>query len=372
MNFTKKKIWIISSVSLLVLVALLVLMMRSKDEKKETSAEKVVDESSLTMVLVQEFREQDVPEYVQVSGVLQGSSQVEMVAGVSGRLRKLHKKIGDWVEKGESLGDIDANVNKAEYEQALALFAIAKSNLTASQELYDTKQISESEYQQMLASFASSQAVLATKKNLYDYARMAAPVSGYITDLPVEEGESISASSFVCKVVNYKKLLLNAGVGESSILKIEKEQKVDVSPDGSDLLLSGKVIGAGKAPACNSAVYPVKIELPGEKDLLPGMTVTAQIAVGVYEGVKAVIYDALVQEYDDFYVFCLNKADNTVSKTKVVVLKMVGNVVIVESSLKDGDYVVIDGADDLENGQKVSPNYYKPSSVQSAQKDKEV
>ncbi len=370
--WTKKRVVIFSLVALVVAIAAVAILgFGSKKQTAEALPEKKADEANVTMVLVQEFQRQNVPEYVQVSGVLQGIAQVEMIAGVSGQLRALHKNMGDWVEKGQSIGDIDADVYKAEYDQAKALFEIAKNNLKAGKRLYRSKKISDAEYQEILGNFASSQANLEMKRNSYDYARMAAPVSGFITDLPVEVGQSIGSSSFVCKVVDDKKLLLNTGVGEASILKIEEGQKVDVSPDGSDLLLSGSVIGAGKAPACNSAVYPVKIELPGSKGLLAGMTVTAQIAVGEFANVKAVIYDALVQEYDDFYVFRLNQEDNTVAKTKVVVKKMVGNVAIVESALEDGDFVVIDGADEMEDGQKVSPNFYKSSKVKSADGEQE-
>ncbi len=372
MNFTKKKIVIFSLVLVLLIVVGVVMGMGGKGKEDQEAGKEKIDERSLSIVLVQEFQRRDVPEYVQVSGVLQGIQQVEMVAGVSGQLRKLHKKMGDWVDEGQSIGDIDLSVRKAEYDQAKALFAIAKNNWKAGKQLYAGGQVSEAEYQEILGSFASSQATLETKKNSYDYARMAAPVSGYITDLPVEVGESIGSSSLVCKVVNYKQLLLNAGVGESSILKIEKDQKVDISPDGSDLLLSGKVVGVGKAPALNSSVYPVKIQMPGAKELLSGMTVTAQIAVGEFKDVKAVIYDALVQEYDDYFVYRLNKENNSVVKTKVIIKKMVGNVAIVETSLQNGDFVVIDGADEMEDGQKVSPNFYQPKTVESSGEDQEV
>ncbi len=364
MNFTKKKIWIISLVSLLVLLAVVALLMKSKSADKETSAENGSKKKTLITVLAQEFKRQDVPDYVQVSGTLTGRAQVEMVAGVSGQLRKLHKSLGDWVEKGQSIGDIDASVKKAHYEQAKALLAVAANNLKASKELYKTKQISEVEHQGMVANYASTQATFASAKIAYDYAQMKAPVSGYITDLPVEEGQSLSANEFVCKVVNYNKLCLNTGVGESSVLKMEKGQRVDLSPDGNEMLLAGTVEGVGKAPAYNSAVYPVKIELDGGENLLPGMTVTAQVAVGIFENVKAISYDALLQEYDDYYVFRLNK-DNTVSKVKVVFIKMVGNLVIVESSLKDGDFIVIDGVDEIDEGQEVDPKYYNSSAIQT-------
>ncbi len=369
--FTKRKIIIYSAILLLIVIAV-VIGASSGGDGAEASGEKQNSKlkESAVMVLVQEFKRQDVPEYVQVSGTLQGRDQVEMVAGVSGQLRKLNKGLGDWVEKGESIGDIEADFKKAQYENAKALFTVAKSNLKAGKQLYASQQISESEYQGMVADYASCQANFISAKNDYDYARMAAPVSGFITDLPVEEGESLSPSSFVCKIVNYKKLLLNTGVGEASIVKLTKDQKVDVSPDGLETLLSGKVIGVGRAPAHNSAVYPVKIELEGVKNLLPGMTVTAQVAVGVFEDVQAVTYDALVQVYDDYYVYKLMK-DNTVKKIKVKIVKMVGNIVIIESSLIDGDFVVIDGVDEIEDGQSVSPNYYK-TTTEEAEVQEEV
>ncbi len=357
--FTKKKIIIYVAVLVVIIVALVIgLSSGGSSESESTGKQKSSSKESAVMVLVQEFKKQDVPEYVQVSGTLQGKDQVEMVAGVSGQLRKLNKGLGEWVEKGESIGDIEADLKKAQYENAKALFAVAKSNLKAGEQLYAAKQISESEYQGMVANFASCKANLISAKNAYDYSRMAAPVSGYITDLPVEAGESLSPTTFVCKIVNYKKLQINTGVGEASIVKLAKDQKVAVSPDGLETLLSGKVIGVGKAPAYNSAVYPVKIEFDGVDNLLPGMTVTAQVAVGVFENVQAVSYDALVQVYDDYYVYKLMK-DDTVKKTKVKVIRMVGNIVIIESSLMDGDFVVIDGVDEIEDGQKVSPNYYK-------------
>ena len=76
----------------------------------------------------------DVENAVASSGTLQPSNTVPVGAQVSGQLQKLHVQVGDQVEVGQLLGEIDARVQRNKVESSRASIASAKAQIEARRE----------------------------------------------------------------------------------------------------------------------------------------------------------------------------------------------------------------------------------------------
>jgi len=321
--------------------------------------------------------------YVEVTGVLEGVTDIVMRSQVSGTVINVYKNLGDWIDAGEEIGRID-NVDyevqlkqaKANVLSAEASFKALELQMQATETLYKEKSVSENEYmtaesnlQKAQAALDGAEAALELAKKDYNNSRFLAPVSGYIADLQLEVGETVTTGAAVCSIVNTKSLMVNTGVGESDIVYLGRGQKVVVRY-GDTLERTGKIVGIGIKKSENTANYPVKIELPNPDRLLfPGMIVQCGIATKTWENVLYVSQNNVVKEYDTSYLFVVDD-EGRAHRQRVVLGDRIGGDVIISEGLQPGAAVVTDGIENLSEGSAVeiravnnNPDVKRPDST---------
>jgi RND family efflux transporter MFP subunit len=240
---------------------------------------------------------------VTATGVIKPRSGAEVRVGsrVSGVVRRLFVRIGDRVEKGRLLAELDGLELMARKAQASAAVASARADveyaraeLGRKRELSAAQLIARSEMELAeRGSAVAEQQVKEAEANLeyataqLGYTRIYAPIAGVVASISTQEGETVAASfaapTFVT-LLDLDRLEVWAYVDETDIGRIKVGQKarftVDTYPDQP---FEGSV----------TAIYPqaeirdnvvnyvtvVRFETPRERTLRPEMTVTARIAL---------------------------------------------------------------------------------------------
>lgn len=318
-------------------------------------------------VLVDQLSPKTLNQYISITAKLEGITDIQMNSEVSGKVISINKHLGDWVETGEKIGSIDNSDYRIKLEQAEAALLAAEATLTgaqmqlnASQSLFEKEIISQLEYSQSLSSFKNAQAGFKGAKagveqaqKAYNNSRFIAPVSGYITDTQLEIGQTVNMGSYICSLVNSKRLKIKTGIGEKNIQYVNKGQHVLISHNGGEWNETGIVTGMGIKPSANSANYPIEIELPNTgMKMYPGMVIEAKILSNVYEDVIFTSLNNILQQYDLRYVFVIN-SDNKAEKKIVTLGNVVGENVVINSGVNIGDKLVIEGAENIEEGSSV-------------------
>ncbi len=334
------------------------------DKQKGNMAQEDTKPESKMSVMVEIAQNQNLAEYIKVTGKLEGYTDIIMASETSGRILALNKKLGDWVDEGTEIGHVDNKDYEIRVEQAEAAklateaaFESAELQMQTAENLLEAESISDLEYQNYVSVSKNSQAALDGAKasleqaqRAYNNSRFIAPVSGYIVNMPVKVGETINMGQTICGIVNSKKLLIKTGVGESEITKLKKGQAVTVTYEGINDKFAGKITGIGIKPLPNSASYPVEIELNNSAGkLYPGMVVEGKILSNIYENVIYTSINNVKQEYDHYYAFVLN-AENRAVKTYVTLGVQVERDVIITEGLEVGDQFVVEGIDNLQDG----------------------
>jgi RND family efflux transporter MFP subunit len=238
---------------------------------------------------------------VTATGVIKPRSGAEVRVGsrVSGVVQRLYVQIGDRVEKGELLAELETRELRARRAQAAAALESARADLGYAQadlrrkrELAAAQLIAPSELD--LAERASAKAeqqVQEAAANLdyaatqLAYARIAAPIGGVVSSISTREGETVAASfaapTFVT-LLDLDRLEVWAYVDETDIGRIHPGQKASFTVDTyPDRPFEGRV----------TAIYPqaeirdnvvnyvavVRFEVPRDRVLRPEMTVMARI-----------------------------------------------------------------------------------------------
>ncbi|MDY6786964.1 MAG: efflux RND transporter periplasmic adaptor subunit, partial [candidate division WOR-3 bacterium] len=164
-------------------------------------------------------------------------------------------------------------------------------------ELYEDSLISYAEFNTSKLEYENALSALESAKSSYDIAKdqiaktvITSPISGVVSAIYVEEGENIitgtmnNAGTVLMTVSDYGKMLVKSYVDETSVVKIKKGNKVEITFDAyPDTLFTGTVIQIAKRPgklnqmSDEGTVYEVEILLDGNYDLLAGFNCEVSI-----------------------------------------------------------------------------------------------
>ena len=305
----------------------------------------------------------------ELSGRTSAFEVAEVRPQVSGIITKRIYKEGQDVKAGEPLYQIDAALYEAALAQAQANYNLAAAEARRAAELVKVKAVSKQVHDQAQAAMKTAAAALKTAQTNLAYTQVQSPINGRVGRSEVTPGA-----------------LVNAYQGQylTTVQQLDPIY-VDVRQTGADMLRFKRDIASGKIKTTEGAMavtllmedgsaYPYKgtLEFTGEtvdvgtgmvnlrmifpnpnKDLLPGMFVRARLEEGqrpdsVLLSQRCVMHDPKGTPY----VFVLT-ADNKVVRRDLVANRTIGTDWLVESGLKAGERVVIEGLQSIRDGMTV-------------------
>lgn len=325
------------------------------------------DEVTKVPVITWEVASRNLKEFVTITGRLEGIVDVTLTSETSGRIVSLTKDLGDKVSKGEVIGYVDNDDLKIALDQARASVVSAEAaldnarlTLNSSERLYKENTISEAELLRARSGYKSAEAGLmsarageeSAKKRL-EQSRFIAPVSGFIADITVDEGETVMMGTPVCTIVDHRKLIIKTGVPEKDIKMVENGQRVELRNGRYSGPITGTVSAIGIQPTQRTASYPIEITLENpDLELLPGMVVQGSILARTFDNVIYTSLNYILREYDTSYVYVVD--EEQIARRKSVELgRQIGEYVILSSGIDTGEFLVIDGYANLEDGTPV-------------------
>lgn len=334
--------YLVSALSAVTVLAVSCGRNKAPEAARETAMEKI------PIVRVQEAACEVVSHEDVYSTTVQAYVVNNIAPQTSGRIEKINVEIGDFVEKGRILAEMDAvNLEQAEFR-----LKNAKDEMDRVKGLLDEGGISQSDYDQLELSYKVAKSGY---ENLLENTILRSPISGVVTARNYDQGDMYSMSQPVFTVQQITPVKMLVAVSESDYTKVQKGDKVGITADA----LPGKQYGGKIAriyPTMDSATHTfnVEVQVPNERrELRPGMYARAVVNFGDVENV--VLPDNAVlkmQGAGTRYVYLLRE-DGTVN-TKVVTLgRHFDSKYEILSGLQGGEKVVIEGQSTLRAGQKV-------------------
>ena len=325
------------------------------EEKKET--ENAKKKEATLPVKVLKIGRGDLPLRLRVSATADVWEKSIIRSEVSGKVKKIYCKVGDWVKKGQLLVKIDDVEKKLDVEskkafklQTLSKFLVKESiggfsntNITEEQKKelekikakyknavkdFERGKISEvqlekinEEYEKSLVfSGALREEVLKATENLTDAiinlkkaeldlerTSIRSPFEGKISDLKVSTGEIININQEVLKVVNLNSLYLKGFALESEIGKLKKGIKVRIKFDSfPDKFFYGELDAISPEVDTDKKTITVYIKVDNkEKLILPGMHAEIDVEYKVYRDVIKVPRKAIIIRQERPLVFII-------------------------------------------------------------------
>lgn len=243
----------------------------------------------------------DIHSSVLATGIIKPMVGAEVRVGsrVSGVVKKLHADIGDEVQKGRIIAELDAtelqarvDQARADVENAMANYEYAELDLKRQRTLFQKNLISQSDLDLAetalkinRARYEQARANLEYARVQLDYTRITAPISGVVASIATQEGETVAASfsapTFV-NIIDLNRLEVWAYVDETDIGRISEGQKAGFTVDTyMDTDFEGEVTAIYPKAVIqdNVVTYIVTIRITGFKGkvLRPEMTTTVSI-----------------------------------------------------------------------------------------------
>lgn len=331
------------------------------------------------------------------SGRLEAIERVEVRPRVGGAILKAHFREGALVKQGDLLVTIDpepyaAAVEraKAQVEAAEARVSLAKIELERGRKLVTTSAVPQSSvdqrasaYDEAQAEVRSAKAALRTAELDLQYTEVRAPISGRVGRLDVTAGNLVAAgsaspvlttlvsvdpiyASFNAseEVVTTALARLAASAGGNAIERLPV-QVGTAADDGTPILGHIQLINNEVDAATGTIRVRAALE-NADGRLIPGQFVRIRIGEPDPEE-KLVISDrAIGSDQDKKFVFVVG-TDNKVEYRQVKLGPNSDGLRIVESGLKSGENIVVNGLQRVRPGVVVAPQQVEETTASIAQ-----
>jgi len=183
----------------------------------------------------------------------QVGAEVRVGARISGKVERLHANIGDSVEKGQVIAELEKADLVAVVNQRKAELELAEKELARQEELVKQDFTSEQTRDEAAARWAVARARLEVAEAQLSYATITAPIGGVIASVSTQEGETVAAGlnapTFVT-IVDLGRLQVDTFVDEVDIGRVKVDQQATFSVDTfANREFGGRV----------SAIYPTAV-----------------------------------------------------------------------------------------------------------------
>lgn len=241
---------------------------------------------------------------IEASGIIEAIASVEIKSKASGEILYLGAEVGDTVEKGSMLGQIDQRTpknildqSKSDLEASKVRLDNAKSQFERGAELHSNGSISDKDYEDIQESYAQAKSTVVMTEVSYENAKIAlddtvvrSPVAGTIISRPVEVGQVISSPTMavgggtvLMTLADLSKVRVRALVDEIDVGKVSIGQVVSIKVaayrDKEFFGTVSKVEPLAKVEQ-NVTTFPVLIDIENdEKLLLLGMNTDVVIEI---------------------------------------------------------------------------------------------
>lgn len=282
-----------------------------------------------------------ISETMQMTGSIYPLYQYIVAPKVSGRILKINKRIGDWVEPGESVARIDdgeyqqlvleaeANLRIAQagLAEARSQFELAgqelervrslqemqiapRSDLDAAQTKHDALQ---SRIELAVAQVEQRQAALNAARIRLSYTNLKAAEPGFVGERFADEGSMLSPNAPVVSVIGIDTVIVRTTVIERVYGQVRRGQSADIKVDAfPDMVFSGRVSRIAPKLQESSRVAQMEVEVANDSLYLkPGMFCTVSVALAEKDSAQVVPTQAVVTRNGESGVFVVPRGETT-------------------------------------------------------------
>lgn len=344
-------------------------------------------------VAVLTLKTRPVPVMSELPGRIAATRISEVRAQVTGILLERVFEQGSLVKAGDVLYRIDPKLFRVRVASAEASLQRAKAAQANARQQYERQKAlkardvaSGANYDTAAATLAQSDADVALAEAALEEARInlgyteiRAPITGIIGGALVTEGALVSTTDANQNLALIQQIdPVYADFTQSSAELLALKRAVDqgrlespapgqarvelVFDDGTVYAKPGRLLFASASVDATTGQVTLRAEFPNPSgDLLPGLYIRVRIEQAVREAAITIPQRAVIRSQDGAAQVYVVSGDGIVEARNITLGQAHDADWIVETGLKSGDQIIVDGVQKTQPGGKVSPEPWKPT-----------
>lgn len=288
-----------------------------------------------------------------VTGTLLANEEVDLVAEIVGKVRKIYFQEGSWVRKGDLLlkvddADLQAQLMRSEFQKKLMSEKLERQRI-----LLKRESISREAFDQLQTDYNMLEADIELLKVKISRTEIRAPFNGMMGFRYVSEGSYVQPSTRIAHIVDHSILKYEFSIPEKYADKDLKGKEVYFKVTGSDKLYQAEIYAVDPLVDLKTRSVSMRARFKNSNnELMPGMFAKGNLVFGGKDEFIAVPTEAVVPEMDGKRIW-LVKSGKAVSVPVETESRDEKNVEVI-SGVQPGDTVLTGGLMQLREGMTVS------------------
>jgi RND family efflux transporter MFP subunit len=305
-------------------------------------------------VTVAKVTRQQVQEALSLVGTITANNDVNVVSETQGRVTAVRAKVGDFVNAGTVLLQVDDELKQAALTAAEVNYEKAKRDFERYQALLKKNTITVAQLDASRLAFKSAESQYTVARRQFTDTRITTPIAGYVTARPVDIGTMVQPGMTVANVVDITTLKARLNVAERDVFKLKEGDRVEVTTEVyPGVQFDGKIQSIA-AKGDEAHTYPVEVVLQNSKQhpLKAGMFGRVAFTSANMEKSLTIPREAIVGSIKEPKVFVV---DGIIARLRSIVVGDVsGDTLSVTAGLREGELVVVNGQNNLQDSTSVS------------------
>ncbi|MDB3874420.1 efflux RND transporter periplasmic adaptor subunit [Flavobacteriaceae bacterium] len=318
------------------------------------------ENEKLTIVTNYEIKEKIFNSYIEAQANLKTRKNILILPEFQGTLEQIFVSEGQKVKKGQLLAEINDSGLKEQVDQLIIQANFAKENFERTERLWNNSIGSEIQFLKSKSDFESSQKMVEQMKDRLAKTKIYAPFEGEVDEIISNQGSNlIPGVSQILRLVNLDEIYAEASVSEKYIANIDKGTKVVVQIPLLGREIVSEIIQTGNFINPSNRTFRVEVPVKNIDNKIK-QNLDAKIKINIYSKPDAVVIPLRIIREDAtgknfVYVMSEDIKDGVyiTSKTFISLGNKNSNEVEVTDGLKIGDELVLEGANIVEDSQRV-------------------
>lgn len=287
----------------------------------------------------------------EVIGTVRAKDSVEVAPTVMGKIAELRCTLGARVKAGDVIARLSVQELNARLDQARESLAQAELELARVTRLHAMGALPGAEYDAVVSRQRIAQAARAEAATMAGYAVVRAPLAGVVTVKPANTGDMAMPGRALCVIEDPSALRFEAAVPEQLARAFPIGASLQVTLDSLDLPVTATVAEVSPNADAASRTVLVKLTLPLDPRLRAGAFGRATVPANEVRALT-VPHRAVIRHGQLEAVYAV--VDGTARMRLVRAGRVVNDRVELRSGVREGEQIVVDGADALVDGQPVT------------------
>lgn len=306
----------------------------------------------VTAVVASTVTLSDFTDETEALGTAKANEAVDITAKATNRVVAVRFREGEVVKQGAVLIEFDGAEASANLASAQASLRDTQSQYQRSRELFQSKALSESDLIQLEAKMLTSKAAVDAAQARVNDTVIRAPFGGRMGLRNVSVGSLVTPGQVISTLDDTSVIKLDFTVPETYLATLKEGQLIEAKSSAyPDAMFRGRVSSLATRVDSVSRSLVVRALIDNrQQQLKPGMFMTVHLMRS--QGKVVLIPEqALMPEGERQYVYMVN--DDTASKVVITIGRRKPGMVEVQSGLRAGDVIVVEGGEKLTDGARV-------------------